>query len=77
MDGEVGAADPVRVEVGAGAEETGKVVEAGTMVVGNPFRVIRACSARDKGLIEFSWRAYVKRTAQYLEEARAGRGDVS
>ena len=74
--------DNARVERGAlvaagTVVPAGKGVEAGTMVVGNPFRVIRACSARDKGLIEFSWRAYVKRTAQYLEEARAGRGDVS
>lgn len=46
----------------------GKVVEANTMVVGNPFRVVRTCSDRDRALIEFSWRAYVKRTADYLAE---------
>ena len=47
---------------------SGKVVKAGTMVVGNPFRVIRTCNDRDRALIEFSWRAYVQRTADYLAE---------
>lgn len=57
--------------VGAGAlVPPNKVVKAGTMVVGNPFRVIRDCNPRDTALIEFSWREYVKRTAQYLAKRR-------
>jgi carbonic anhydrase/acetyltransferase-like protein (isoleucine patch superfamily) len=48
-----------------------KVVRAGTMVRGNPMEVVRECSQRDHAMIEFSWRAYVRRTAQYLAERDA------
>lgn len=59
--------------VGAGALiPPNKVVKAGTMVVGNPFKVVRECSPRDTALIEFSWREYVKRTEQYLAKRRGG-----
>lgn len=44
-----------------------KVIEAGTVVAGNPMRVLRACADRDREMIDFSWRAYVKRAAQYLQ----------
>lgn len=44
-----------------------KIVRAGTVVVGNPMRVMRACTEADLAMIDFSWRAYIKRTAEYLE----------
>lgn len=45
----------------------GKVVKAGTMVAGNPMRVLREqLRPKDTMMIDFSWRAYVKRAAQYL-----------
>jgi carbonic anhydrase/acetyltransferase-like protein (isoleucine patch superfamily) len=43
----------------------GKVVRAGTMVRGNPFTLVRECTAEDRQWIEFSWRAYVKRATEY------------
>ncbi len=59
--------------VGAGAViPPGKRVRAGTVVVGNPMRVLRASTSEDREFIEFSWRAYVERVAQYTA---AGRGD--
>lgn len=56
--------------VGAGAlVPPGKRVPAGSVVVGNPFKVLRVCSEADREFIEFSWREYVKRTRQYREAA--------
>lgn len=49
----------------------GKIVKAGTMVMGNPMKVVRECGDRDRDFIAFSWKAYVRRTAQYLAAARA------
>ncbi len=46
----------------------GKIVRAGTMVMGNPFQVVRTCGDKEREWIEFSWKAYVRRTAQYLDE---------
>ena len=43
-----------------------KVVRAGTLVAGNPMRVLRACTPKDLEMIEFGWKAYVKRAAEYL-----------
>lgn len=43
----------------------GKVVRAGTVVAGNPMRVLRECRESDRQMIEFGWRAYVKRAAEY------------
>ena len=52
--------------VGAGAViPPGKRVKAGTVVVGNPMRVLRTCTDKDTEFIEYSWREYVKRVAQY------------
>lgn len=48
----------------------GKRVEAGTMVAGNPMRVVRACGAREREMIEQGWRAYVKRSSEYLAARR-------
>lgn len=59
--------------IGAGTlVPPGKRVEAGHVVVGNPMRVIRRCTAADLEFIDFSWRAYVARAAQYAAEASEG-----
>lgn len=56
--------------VGAGAlVPPGKRVAAGSVVVGNPFRVLRACTDADREFIEYSWREYVTRTEQYRTAA--------
>jgi carbonic anhydrase/acetyltransferase-like protein (isoleucine patch superfamily) len=52
--------------VGAGAlVPPGKRVTAGTVVVGNPFTVLRTCTEADAEFIAYSWREYVQRTRQY------------
>lgn len=52
--------------VGAGAlVPPGKRVPAGSVVVGNPFTLLRPCRDSDREFIEYSWREYVKRTRQY------------
>lgn len=43
----------------------GKIVRSGTLVAGNPMKLLRECRDTDRAMIEFSWRAYVKRAAQY------------
>ena len=54
--------------VGAGAlVPPNKRVPAGSVVVGNPFRILRACTPADREHIEFSWKEYVGRTRDYLE----------
>lgn len=58
--------------VGAGAlVAPGKRVAAGTVVVGNPAKLLRACTDADRQAIEFGWQEYVKRTREY--RARDGR----
>ena len=53
----------------------GKVVRAGTLVMGNPMRVVRECTEKDREWIVHSWRSYVKRAREYLERDHArGRG---
>lgn len=55
--------------VGAGTVvPPGKRVEPGTVVVGNPMRLVRHCTEADFEFIAFSWRAYVERAAQYAAE---------
>lgn len=46
----------------------GKVVRSGEMVMGNPFRVVRQLTAKDREWIEHAWTVYVKRAAEYLAE---------
>lgn len=59
--------------VGAGAlVPPRKRVRAGSVVVGNPFTLLRECTPADHEFIEYSWREYVKRTAQYRAAARQG-----
>jgi gamma-carbonic anhydrase len=46
--------------VGAGTlVPMNKVVPPGVLVLGNPFRVVRELTEKDRQFIEFSWRAYV------------------
>ncbi len=47
----------------------GKVVKSGTLVMGNPMRVVRQCRPKDLEWIAHSWRAYVKRSREYLAQA--------
>jgi carbonic anhydrase/acetyltransferase-like protein (isoleucine patch superfamily) len=47
----------------------GKRIAAGSVVVGNPFRVLRPCSEADREFIGFSWREYVDRAREYLAQA--------
>lgn len=47
----------------------GKVVEAGTLVAGNPMRILRRCTPRDLEMIDSSWRAYVRRSREYLHRS--------
>ncbi|PRQ01141.1 gamma carbonic anhydrase family protein [Enhygromyxa salina] len=42
-----------------------KIIKAGTVVAGNPMRVLRQCTDKDREMIAFSWRAYVKRAGEY------------
>lgn len=42
-----------------------KRVTAGTMVMGNPMRVVRSCTEEDAKWIDFSWRTYARRAEQY------------
>lgn len=48
-----------------------KVVAAGTLVAGNPMRVLRVCGDKERQMIELGWRAYVKRTGEYLSAREA------
>ncbi len=55
--------------VGAGTlVPPGKRIPAGSVVFGNPMRIVRSVSDADLEFIAHSWRAYVTRGAQYLEE---------
>lgn len=55
--------------VGAGTViPPGKRVPAGSVVVGNPMKVLRQCSDADREWIEHSWKSYVARTEQYASK---------
>jgi len=57
--------------VGAGTViPPGKRVPPGSLVVGNPFRVVRPCRDDEVRWIETSWKIYVERARTYLERAR-------
>jgi carbonic anhydrase/acetyltransferase-like protein (isoleucine patch superfamily) len=43
-----------------------KVVPTGQMMMGNPGRLVRALTATDRDWITHSWRAYVKRSREYM-----------
>lgn len=42
-----------------------KVIPPGSLVLGNPFKIVRTCTDEDREFIGYSWRVYVKRAAQY------------
>ena len=44
----------------------GKVVRSGTMVMGNPMRVVRSLTEKDREWIVHSWTSYVRRGREYL-----------
>lgn len=46
----------------------GKVVRSGEMVMGNPFRVVRALTQKDREWIVHSWTVYVQRGREYMSE---------
>ena len=48
-----------------------KVVRSGEMVMGNPFRVVRTLTAKDREWIEHAWTVYVRRASEY-RAAQAG-----
>jgi len=57
--------------VGAGTlVSIGKRVPPGSVVIGNPMRVLRACTDEDREFIAFSWQSYVARAAQYAAQQR-------
>lgn len=48
--------------VGAGTlVPMNKTVPSGVLVLGNPFRVVRELTEKDRQFIEFSWRSYVEK----------------
>jgi carbonic anhydrase/acetyltransferase-like protein (isoleucine patch superfamily) len=54
--------------IGAGALiPPGKRILSGSVVVGNPMRVVRQCNDKDKYFITYAVQQYVKRTRQYLK----------
>lgn len=58
--------------IGAGAlVPPGKRIASGSVVIGSPAKVMRACTDQDLEWIEHSWKEYVTRCQQY--RARDGR----
>jgi carbonic anhydrase/acetyltransferase-like protein (isoleucine patch superfamily) len=58
--------------VGAGSlVPPGKIVTAGTLWMGNPAKMVRACGDKEKAMIDHGWREYAKRVQQYLGMARS------
>ncbi len=46
----------------------GKRVPTGQMMMGNPGKLVRALTDKDRAWITHSWNAYAKRTREYLAE---------
>lgn len=42
-----------------------KTIPPGSLVMGNPFKIVRTCTDKDRAFIAYSWQTYVKRAAQY------------
>ena len=54
--------------IGAGALVTqNKHIPPGSLVYGNPAKVIRPCGDAERALIDNGWREYVERCREYLE----------
>ncbi len=52
--------------VGAGALVTqNKRIPPGSLVLGNPARVVRACGQAERDMIEHGWREYLERGGEY------------
>ena len=52
--------------IGAGTViPPGKRIAAGQVVIGNPMRVLRACTDQDRAAIDHGWREYVRRLPPY------------
>jgi gamma-carbonic anhydrase len=51
----------------------GKRVPTGQMMMGNPGKLVRALTDRDRAWITHSWNAYAKRTREYLAELATSR----
>ena len=50
----------------------GKRVPTGQMMMGNPGKLVRALTDKDRAWITHSWSAYAKRTREYLGELASG-----
>lgn len=52
--------------IGAGSMiPAGKTIPADTLVIGNPFRIIRTCTDNDRLMISNGWKEYVQRCREY------------
>lgn len=47
-----------------------KTVPSGVLVLGNPFRVVRELTDKDRQFIEFSWRSYVDKARLHRANVR-------
>lgn len=53
--------------IGAGAVvPPNKEIPPGSLMMGNPARLVRTCGDKEAKMIEMGWRAYAKRCAEYL-----------
>lgn len=53
--------------VGAGSViPAGKVIPENSLVMGNPYKIVRSCGERERDMIENGWKAYQKRAKEYL-----------
>lgn len=59
--------------VGAGTlVPMNKTVPSGVLALGNPFRVVRELTDKDRQWIEFSWRSYVDKAQKYRQSKKTG-----
>lgn len=48
-----------------------KVIPPGSFVMGNPYRIVRACGPREAEWIDHAWRHYVEQAAKYRQRDAA------
>jgi carbonic anhydrase/acetyltransferase-like protein (isoleucine patch superfamily) len=59
--------------VGAGTlVPMNKTVPSGVLALGNPFRVVRELTDKDRQWIEFSWRSYVDKAQKHVQSRKMG-----
>ena len=59
--------------VGAGTlVPMNKTVPPGVLAFGNPFRVVRELTEKDRQWIEFSWRSYVDKAQKHMQSKKTG-----